>query len=368
MTLCRFIYGVLISAVLVLASSGDRSPAFQQCIASCESRICSTGNTDYLAPTLPLALRLTRWTCTDDCKYRCMHTLTDIVIEEKARALEQGQPPHPAARVQQFYGKWPFWRLAGMQEPASVLFSLMNLATHVAGMRKILRNVPQSFHMRPFYLGWSVLAMNAWVWSSVFHTRGELQHLVCRIRAFLLTLRNIDTPRTEMLDYFSAGLVILYSLFFTVVRLFHLYPQTTSSSTHSRSTAYKFWAALCTLLYIGHISYLTLLPRFDYTYNIAANLVVGLIHNALWLLYPWGPVRLFPGRDKQYRPAFALQPAWFVLFTTLATTLELFDFPPWYRTIDAHALWHLATVPIVPLWYDFLLKDASDPAWRVAKI
>ncbi|KAF8605975.1 Per1-like protein [Ceratobasidium sp. AG-I] len=349
MTLCRLIYGILTSAVLVLASSGDRSPAFQQCLSGCTSRICSTDNTDYLTPTLPLALRLTRWSCTDDCKYRCMHTLTDIAIEEKARALEQGQPPHPAARVQQFYGKWPFWRLAGMQEPASVLFSMMNLATHVVGMRKILRSVPQSFHMRPFYLGWSILAMNAWVWSSVFHTR--------------------DTPRTEMLDYFSAGLVILYSLFFTAVRLFHLYPQSSSSPfTRSQNTAYKYWAALCALVYIGHISYLTLLPRFDYTYNMAANLVVGLIHNALWLLYPWGSIRLFPGRDKQYRPGFALQPAWFVLVTTLATTLELFDFPPWCRTIDAHALWHLATVPIVPLWYDFLVKDASDPAWRVAKI
>jgi len=171
-----------------------------------------------------------------------------------------------------------------------------------------------------------------------------------------------------MLDYFSAGLVILYSLFFTVVRLFHLYPQASSSFTRLQDSAYKYWAALCALLYIGHISYLTLLPRFDYTYNMAANLVIGLVHNALWLLYPWGSIRLFPGRDKQYRPGFALQPALFVLLTTLATTLELFDFPPWYRTVDAHALWHLATVPIVPLWYDFLVKDASDPAWRTTKI
>jgi hypothetical protein len=172
-----------------------------------------------------------------------------------------------------------------------------------------------------------------------------------------------------MLDYFSAGLVILYSLFLTVVRLFHLYPQTPNLSTaRSRNSTYKYWAALCAFLYIGHVSYLTLLPRFDYTYNMAVNLVVGFVHNGLWLLYPWGSIRLFPGRDKHYRPAFALQPALFVLLTTLATTLELFDFPPWYRTLDAHALWHLATVPIVPLWYHFLVKDASDPAWRAIKI
>jgi hypothetical protein len=121
-------------------------------------------------------------------------------------------------------------------------------------------------------------------------------------------------------------------------------------------------------MYLGHISYLTLLPRFDYTYNMAANLVVGLVHNALWLLYPWGSIPLFPGREKHYRPNFSLQPAKFVLFTTLATSLELFDFPPWYRIVDAHALWHLATVPITPIWYDFLVKDASDHGWRPLKM
>ncbi|KAJ1306871.1 hypothetical protein OPQ81_007856 [Rhizoctonia solani] len=180
--------------------------------------------------------------------------------------------------------------------------------------------------------------MNAWVWSSVFHTR--------------------DTPITEMLDYFSAGLVILYSLFFTVVRLFHLGPSTPKSPS---SPTYRLWAILCGLMYLGHISYLTLLPRFDYTYNMAANLIVGLIHNALWLLYPWGSIRLFPGRDKHYRPSFSLQPALFVLLTTLATSLELFDFPPWHRIIDAHALWHLATVPIIPFWNSPYYVHASQP-------
>jgi hypothetical protein len=28
--------------------------------------------------------------------------------------------------------------------------------------------------MKPYYFMWSLFSMNAWVWSSVFHTRGEL--------------------------------------------------------------------------------------------------------------------------------------------------------------------------------------------------
>lgn len=54
--------------------------------------------------------------------------------------------------------------------------------------------------------------------------------------------------------------------------------------------------------------------------------------------------------------------------TTAATALELFDFPPWGRVIDAHSLWHLATVPIALFWYDFLLDDALDEGWRVLRL
>jgi len=42
-----------------------------------------------------------------------MHSIMDKVFEK-------GEP------VQQYYGKWPFWRLLGMQEPASLLFSTLN--------------------------------------------------------------------------------------------------------------------------------------------------------------------------------------------------------------------------------------------------
>jgi hypothetical protein len=50
-----------------------------------------------------------------------------------------------------------------------------------------------------------------------------------------------------------------------------------------------------------------------------------------------------------------------------ATSLELFDFPPWHRTIDAHSLWHLSTAPLVFFFYDFLIKDARDEGWRAEK-
>lgn len=293
---------------------------------------------------MPLALRLTRWTCTDDCQYVCMHEIT-------SRDVERGAP------VQQYYGKWPFWRFAGMQEPASVAFSLLNLWFHVRGMRKVQKRIPSNHPMRAYYLVWSVVSVNAWFWSSIFHTR--------------------DLPSTEKLDYFSAALAILYALYYTVIRLFHLYPHTTqarltmpSKTLPQTSLAKKFWSLLCVVAYLAHISYLTLLPRFDYTYNMTFNLILGVTHNVLWLIYslPIPLLRRYLSQPKSYRPPFAINAAIFVVLTTGATAFELFDFPPWAGIIDAHALWHLSTAPIALFWYDFLVEDALDQSWRDQRV
>ena len=162
----------------------------------------------------------------------------------------------------------------------------------------------------------------------------------------------------------------MYALYYTTVRLFHLYPSASvhHPSTARRDTLRRVLAAGCTLAFVMHVSYLTLLPRFDYTYNIIFNLVVGTTHNLLWLLYSLptsaSPFHRFPERPKTYRPSFVYKAAVFVLLTTAATALELFDFPPWFRTVDAHALWHLSTAPIAGFWYEFLLQDAGDEGWR----
>lgn len=186
----------------------------------------------------------------------------------------------------------------------------------------------------------------------------------------------IDTPRTEKLDYFSAALTILCALYFTVIRLFHLYPTTRTRLTLSTSSSApniltKLWTILCVGAYICHVSYLTLLPRFDYSYNIIFNLIVGMTHNILWLLYAlpasFSIFRRFPGQPKSYRPPFAGSAAILVAVTTLATLFEVFDFPPLARVIDAHSLWHLSTVPIAVYWYRFLVDDARDPSWREQK-
>ncbi|KAG6331228.1 hypothetical protein ID866_7858 [Astraeus odoratus] len=261
--------------------------------------------------------------------------------------------------IQQYYGKWPFWRFLGMQEPASVLFSLWNMWYHVQGARQIRRSVPVTHPMRSYYLMWAYR-----YGAQVFVTHRSHNAVY------------LDLPRTEKLDYFSAALAIMYALYLTVTRMLHMYPRvsnwnTPKSTTYSRSTMYYAWSSLCIMVYIAHITYLSILPRFDYAYNMAFNLALGLSHNMLWLLYslPWPTsfLKRFPCAPKTYRPPYAYKAGVFVALTTAATALELFDFPPVCRVLDAHALWHLSTAPIAKFWYNFLVEDAQDEGWVASR-
>ncbi|RXW22900.1 hypothetical protein EST38_g2961 [Candolleomyces aberdarensis] len=254
-----------------------------------------------------------------------MHSIT-------TKAISSGRP------MEQYYGKWPFWRYAGMQEPASVVFSVFNFWAHWKGFKTVETRLPNDHPVKNLYLGWAVLSMNAWIWSAVFHTR--------------------DLPITEKLDYFSAVLPILSALYFTFIRLFHLYRlpsggKLTNSCAPSllSSLAPKPLLAITFLLtYLGHITYLTSGPRFNY-HNSIFNLVIGLPHDILWIFY-FVPLRTivilrrYPNRPKTYRPPFAWKAGLFVALATAATGLGVFDFPLWARVLDSHAMWHAVTSPI----------------------
>lgn len=75
------------------------------------------------------------------------------------------------SKVHQYYGKWPFWRFYGIQEPASVLFSIGNGYYHFKGARKYFRRVGPSFPWRAIVLAYAFASVNTWVWSAVFHIR-----------------------------------------------------------------------------------------------------------------------------------------------------------------------------------------------------
>ncbi|KAF0326209.1 Protein PER1-like protein [Colletotrichum sp. SAR11_59] len=302
---------LLVFATTVEASYGDRMPEFRECVQVCHNENCAPGKD---ATPIPLHRRLLLWTCSSECDYTCQH----IITKKRIAAGE---------RVVQFHGKWPFHRFLGCQEPFSTIFSLGNLWAHYDGLRKFRAAVPASYPLMPWYTWLAAVGVASWTFSAIFHTR--------------------DFAATEQLDYFAAGANVLYGLYYTVVRVMRL-----DRPTPRRRSVLRAWTLLCVLLYAGHVAYLKGV-RWDYTYNMAANVVVGVIQNLMWLWFSYNKYR-------QTRRVWAIWPSIVVAIIVTVMSLELFDFPPLLGALDAHSLWHLGTIPPTILMYRFLIKDAQD--------
>ncbi|KKK17521.1 hypothetical protein P175DRAFT_0561153 [Aspergillus ochraceoroseus IBT 24754] len=296
------------------ASLGDHLPDFKECVKICTAENCQDGNS-----ALPILLRLMWWTCPAECDYTCQHVVTDRRV---------ARDPPMLSPVVQFHGKWPFRRILGMQELFSVLFSLLNFLAHWHGMSQIREKTPSWHTLQKYYLAFGYSGLASWTFSMLFHAR--------------------DFPLTEKLDYFGAGATVLYGLFLSVIRIFRL----DQESPRYKPTLRRLWIAICILLYSMHVCYLSFWS-WDYTYNMIANIVVGMIQNTLWICFS---VVRYQKTGKNW----TLWPAIIVVWIILAMSLELLDFPPWHALIDAHSLWHLGTVIPCAWWYLFLVKDIRD--------
>jgi hypothetical protein len=212
-----------------------------------------------------------------------------------------------------------------MQEPLSVLFSLLNLFAHARwlGRTPIVsgqHTLSTLYTLQPF------VGINAWFWSAVFHSR--------------------DKPITEKLDYFSAAAFLVFQVYVAIVRLLPM-------RRYGRILA----AIVLSVVFICHVSYLSFWT-FDYGYNMAFSVVVGILHNLLWIC--WSASTYASSSLAKHRPpSHVWRPALILVALSSLTALELLDFPAIGRALDAHALWHLSTVPIAGLWYHFLEDDAE---------
>lgn len=233
-----------------------------------------------------------------------MQSITD-------EAQERGLP------IYQYYGKWPFYRVLGIQEPASMLFSIGNGFVHMYYFFLLRKKIPSAYYLKTCLLLYPCVGMNAWLWSTVFHSR--------------------DVHWTELLDYFSAFSLVLYSLFFALIRVFQIQKHST-----------RFLGALFLCGYLSHVLYLSAIS-FDYVYNMYVNVTVGVLQVMVWVYWC----------ITQTRRSYAYLAVISGVGVSVAMCLELFDFPPLWRVFDAHCLWHFATIPLTIVWYKFLLADMS---------
>ena len=232
----------------------------------------------------------------------------------------------------------------GAQEPFSVLFSFLNFVAHQRGLAKIYARIPESYALRRYYVMFGYFGLASWIFSMIFHTR--------------------DFGITESLDYYAAGASVFYGLYYTPIRIFRLEEE----NPPIKQTVLRLWTFACVMMFVAHISYLTFW-KWDYTYNMAANVVAGVVSNLLW---SWFSIM----RYQRSKKPWAAWPGLIVAWIVLAMSLELLDFPPIGGMIDAHSLWHLGTVVPTIWWYryvqgvirmdtstnlsSFLIKDAEQ--------
>ena len=132
-------------------------------------------------------------------------------------------------------------------------------------------------------------------------------------------------------------------------------------------------------LVLAHFTYLLSFDHgsFPYGYHTQFNVVLALVHSTLWILWslsfyiylptlPIGrfeiglPVPYPPTDPLKHRTKDSSTPLALTLLTFGAMSLELLDFPPFVRLVDAHALWHLSTIPLALAWWTFLPNDAIE--------
>lgn len=398
-------------------SIGDRDPLFKGCVRRCitDSTGCVSLHDSQTAPDCsaacagqkkhpaPMALKLLGWSCRDDCRYRCMH------IREARRLNDHITARSSGAATVKYYGKWPFKRVMGMQEIMSVLFSLMNL---LAQAHCLLRFVTLLFRLSDIqsaaaeHTGASAgtpAANRAAVWehqsgSRPRYTEGASRPAIGAGRAEVSgspqtpTLLTSHSPKAATLPVgkLTPRLKVATTLYpwwplwvayyvtsllaWTASALFHMRDvPTTEVADYMLADAFILWGCLTSiaratglqksrqwvlLFLVGATAYTwhwyrMLTQLFDYGFNVLLCIVVGAVQSMMWGV--WVGRIQHPGRCRMWV---------FLALLNTATALEILDFAPWGRLVDAHALWHAATVPLSYIFFGFLQQDVLFYARR----
>ncbi|CAH0702081.1 unnamed protein product [Spodoptera exigua] len=295
----------------VSCSIGDRSMIYRNCLNRFERENCTENgvlfksNSQYKQDYWSKVLQ---WSCSDECRYQCMWITVDVFHNN-------------GDDTPKFHGKWPFIRMFGMQEPAAAFASMLNLAANVYMFKQLQQLRITQANLFPFVIFWkmfSLVCMNAWVWSTIFHMR--------------------DTDFTEFMDYACALSMVMGLLVAAIVRVFYTRSKLLMLLTLSLPVCY----------FVMHVRYLYS-GAINYDYNMKVNVFFGAFGSVIWLVLSWHQWTL--------RRRYAWRMLAFTLLSGAALSLELFDFPPRHGVWDAHALWHLSTAPLPLLFYSYVIAD-----------
>lgn len=114
---------------------------------------------------------------------------------------------------------------------------------------------------------------------------------------------------------------------------------------HKRRNAWKaLLIFVAALFFVRHLAFVTRGRRFDYGHNMRVNVITGIAAGCGWMLW-------YFAQSRGARLAYAWKMAAFQVLAAAALSLELVDAAPLCWTLDTHAVWHAATVPLTRLLY-----------------
>lgn len=226
-----------------------------------------------------------------------------------------------------YHGKWPFRRIYGIQEPVAVALSALNLAMQFHGWVSFFILVYYKLPLKPDkkayyeYTGlwhiYGILSMNAWLWSSVFHSRA--------------------VELTEKLNYSSAVALLGFSLILAILRAFNVRDEATRVMVSAPLVAFV----------TTHVLYLNFY-ELNYGLNTKVCMLMAVVQLLIWAI--WAGVSSHPARWK----------LWVVVVGgVFAMVLETYDFPPYMGYVDANALWNATNIPLTFLWWSYIRDDAE---------
>ncbi|XP_076953962.1 uncharacterized protein LOC143628196 [Bidens hawaiensis] len=313
----------------VSATDAGHDPIYIDCVEQCEKTGCvgdicfqhcnnvtsegqSVGDPWYLQE--PLYIKWKKWECLSGCRYECM------LVREGKREKAGDKPV-------KYHGKWPLKRAFGIEEPVAVALSALNLAVQFHGWVSFFILVNYKLPLSPTrqtyyeYTGlWHVygtLSMNFLFWSAVYHSR--------------------DVEMTEKLNYSSAAALLGFSLIVAILRAFNI-----------RSEAARVMVAAPLIAFVTtHILYLNCY-NFDYGLNVKVCLILAVAQLLVWVV--WSGVSNHPSRWKIRLVAVG---------ECLIIFFQIYDLPPFWGCLDAHAVSHAIAIPISYIWWGFIHDDSG---------
>eukprot|EP00835_Amoeboradix_gromovi_P003415 NODE_224_length_13912_cov_0.116604.p5 type:complete len:281 gc:universal NODE_224_length_13912_cov_0.116604:4604-3762(-) len=264
---------------LVMSSKGDNEGLFQFCVSRCMEQEKQT---------------ILLWNKREVCDYECMWS----IVHQKQSKNEP---------IEQYYGKWPFYRIWMIQEPMSTLFSFLNLIVHLRYFNIFNNKWKYGRDLNIFI----ILNLITWLASMSLHT--------------------ISNNLTERLDYFSAGFVVIYGIYIILIYLFKLN---------------RIILPVFILIYSFYVNFQLNRTGLDYGLHMLVFSIIGAVHSLVWFI-----------NGFIVRKPHAIKIGLASIFTLICLgALEWMDFAL-IGYLDAHALWHLSTVFVAKYWYSYWLFE-----------